>query len=164
MEIEEYNLIFSGRTQSEITFNLQWVKGSKKALEKANRKIYVVKHGERFLYVGEADCTIDTRLRRGFTSYRFFVRNGTKRGGYQGYKWIKLSDSEDRPVLQVYVHVFDEKYHDNREFVQAVEGELVFLIREDTKQWPEFQNEIHFRNNAEAKQFAEAMFEELKTA
>ncbi len=150
--------------QSEITFNLEWVSGLKKALEETNRKLYVIKDGEKFLYVGEANCSIVTRLRRGFTSYRYFSRNGNARGGYQGYKWIKLSDSEVRSALSVYVLVFEKKYDEYRGFVEAVEGELVYLIRKETKQWPLFQNEIHFTNEPGAAKIAEEIFSKLKVA
>ena len=163
MELEKYKLIFSGETQLKITFTLEWVSGPKKAMEQINRKLYVIKQGERFLYVGEANCPIVTRLRRGFNSYRYFVKNGKGRGGYQGYKWIKLSDSEVPPEINVYVLVFEEKHDKFRGFVEAVEGELVYLIRRETLQWPEFQNEIHFNNEKGSGQIAEEVFAKLKT-
>lgn len=159
MEIEEYKLIFTGKTQSEITFTLDSVSESEKARKKENRKVYVIKNGEKFLYVGEAHCSIDTRLKRGFTPYRYFIRNGIKRRGYQGYKWIQLSEARVRPELSVYVIVLEEKYDKFRGFAEAVEGELVYLIRLQTGAWPEFQNEIHFNNNALSIDYAKACFE-----
>ena len=162
MELEKYKLIFSGKTQSEISFNLEWISGTKQAMEQTNRKLYVIKQGEKFLYVGEANCTIVTRLRRGFTSYRYFVKNGIGRGGYQGYKWIKLSDSKLRPELSIYVHVFAEKHANFRGFVEAIEGELVYLIRKETQQWPVFQNEIHFNNESGSREIAEELFAKMK--
>lgn len=162
MEIEEYKLIFSGKTQSEITFNLIALSGSEEARKKANRKVYIIKNGEKFLYVGEAHCSIDTKLKRGFTPYRYYIRNGKKRGGYQGYKWIQLSQDEERPELSLYVIVLEEKYNNIREFAEAVEGELVYLIRFHNGQWPEFQNEIHFNNEEGAKEFAEEIFKKIR--
>lgn len=162
MKIEEYKLIFSGKTQSEITFNLVALSGSEEARKKENRKVYIVKNGEKFLYVGEAHCSIDTKLKRGFTPYRYFIRNGKKRGGYQGYKWIQLSKAKTRPELRVFVIVLDEKYRDFRGFAEAIEGELVYLIRFHTGLWPEFQNEIHFNNDLESQSIAKTLFNSLK--
>lgn len=42
----------------------------------------------------------------------------------------------------------------NREAIEAIEGGLVFLIRQRTGAWPRHQNEIHFTNSAAAKKIA----------
>ncbi len=46
----------------------------------------------------------------------------------------------------VHVFVFVESYDENRKAIEAIEGEIVYLIRHKTNKWPEYQNEIHFSN------------------
>ncbi|MEZ4939196.1 MAG: hypothetical protein R2799_16545 [Crocinitomicaceae bacterium] len=49
---------------------------------------------------------------------------------------------------QVFVITFQQK-EDNRAIIEAIEGELVFLIRSLIGDWPRYQNEIHFYSSRE---------------
>lgn len=118
------------------------------------RKLYLVNHDVKILYVGEANTSIKTRFQRGCTAYNFYKRNNDiARGGYKGYKWLNKEHNSHRN-LTVSVVTFPEKYDNNREFIEAIEGELVYLIRNKFGYWPKFQNEIHFSNCDEAKEIA----------
>lgn len=149
-EVEKYSLLSKPTKSGEASFFLNAELPDKSmALMYSSRLIYIVKDGERFLYVGEAKAELKTRLQRGFVSYRYFKRKGKARNGYKGYKWIKLLDSEDKSVkgkLDLYAILFSSKYDENREVIEAVEGDLVFEIKRRTGSWPLFQNEIHFNN------------------
>lgn len=123
------------------------------ALLKERRKLYLVYQGKEILYVGEAHTSIKTRFQRGCTSFNYFVKNGSSRGGYKGYKWLNKKDNPFRKI-KVLAVVFDTTKDEDRAFVEAVEGELVYLIRNEFGYWPKFQNEIHFSNCDGAKEIA----------
>lgn len=159
---EQFELTIPVSSGGHTTFSLKSI-GNAESLKSERRKIYIVKDDERFLYVGEADTSIKKRFQRSFTSYRFFVKNKKARGGYKGYKWISHYAEKKDHLLTIYVTIFDKVHDANRQFVEAVEGELVFLIRDSTGIWPEFQNEIHFSNNGMAKDIAKQIFENAKT-
>lgn len=118
------------------------------------RKLYIVYHGHEVLYVGEAHTAIKTRFQRGYNAYNYYKRNNDiARNGYKGYKWLN-KDKNPQRNLMVSVVTFTEEYDNNREMIEAIEGELVYLIRNKTGYWPKFQNEIHFSNCDEAKEIA----------
>ena len=123
------------------------------ALLKAKRKLYIVYHGNEILYVGEAHTSIKTRFQRGCTAFNHYTIIGKARGGYKGYKWLDKIDNPQRN-LTVSVVTFPEEYNSNREFIEAIEGELVYLVRNKLGYWPKFQNEIHFSNYDGAKEIA----------
>jgi hypothetical protein len=50
----------------------------------------------------------------------------------------------------------------NCEPIEAIEGELVFLIRQRTGDWPRYQNEIHFTNSAAAKKIAVKIYSKIQ--
>lgn len=112
-------------------------------------KIYVLQAEGKIVYVGYTSQSISNRL-----------RDGLKKAGtfkdYKGYKWKNISP------LKLHIFVFDCTLKGKRcevdipfiDLVEAVEAELVYLVREKTGRWPEFQNEIHF-NNEELKKAKE---------
>ena len=50
-------------------------------------------------------------------------------------------------------------------FVESVEAELVYLVRNKTGKWPKNQNEIHFNNFEieKAKQVAEKIYKVIES-
>lgn len=131
------------------------------ALLKERRKLYVVHIENEIIYVGEAHTSLKKRFQRGCTSYNFFRRNNNvARGGYKGYKWLNKQENLSRN-LNVSVAIFDSEYDEKRNIIEAVEGELVYLIRNKHGYWPKFQNEIHFSNCEEAKEIAEGILEKI---
>ena len=111
-------------------------------------KIYIIQHEERIIYIGYASQPLRTRLRYGLNPGKRMLKNG-----YHGYKWKEL----DKVTVSVWL--FDpfskfqteDKRKAHRLYVEAIEAELVFLFRQKTKRWPDFQHEIHFNNEQSKK-------------
>lgn len=149
--IEQYALSFNDNNKANFELNVLPSSTDTALSNLTCRKIYIVQlsNGD-YWYVGEAHTSIKKRFQRGFTSYRYALRNdGKGRNGYAGYKWIKPG-MELRASTTAKVHVItflDETIH--REFVEAIEGELAFHIRKETGDWPRYQNEIHFYSSRE---------------
>lgn len=101
-------------------------------------KIYVLKVGDELVYIGYTGQGIRARLDGGLRA--------KGENGYHGYKW------QNEKVLDLLVFMFEpftEDADSNDEyklFVEAIEAELVYLVREKTGNWPRCQNEIHFNN------------------
>ncbi len=107
------------------------------------QKLYVLKNRKEIYYVGVTSLLMSSRLRIGYRA------KGEQ--GYHGYKWIgKISKAE------LLVWCFTEA---DRSPAEAVEGELVYLVRNRTGKWPTYQMEIHFHPNAsnKEKQIAETL-------
>tara|TARA_R110002051_G_scaffold256040_3_gene315119 strand:- start:279 stop:785 length:507 start_codon:yes stop_codon:yes gene_type:complete len=103
-------------------------------------KIYILKHKDEIVYVGYASQPIGLRIGQGMRAKGLY--------GYHGYKWRNVDK------LELLVFVAEKTLIGNRAkadlpfiaYAEAVEAELVFLVRDKTGKWPEFQNEIHFNN------------------
>ncbi|MBT9137995.1 MAG: hypothetical protein DDT31_00539 [Syntrophomonadaceae bacterium] len=95
-------------------------------------KLYVVKSGSEVIYVGVTSQSIQSRLRYGLKAQG--------KGGYHGYKWKDLSE------VDILIWHFP---NESRDYVEAVEAELVYLFRKCTGKWPKHQMEIHFHNTSE---------------
>jgi len=107
------------------------------------QKLYVLKNSKELYYVGATSLPMSARLRIGYRA------KGEQ--GYHGYKWIgKISRAE----LLVWCFTKSRRSH-----VEAIEGELVYLIRNRTGKWPKYQMEIHFHSDAsdKEKQVAETL-------
>lgn len=120
---------------------------------KKRPKIYILKDAESIIYVGYAGQPIGTRIWQGLYAQGL--------NGYHGYKW------KQEEQLELSVFVFEEAFCgiDTKDaayksYVEAIEAELVYLIRHKTGQWPKYQHEIHFNNyhGLAAIKCAEAMF------
>lgn len=99
------------------------------------QKLYVLKDGSEIYYVGMTSQPISARLRIGYRA--------KGEHGYHGYKWIgEVSSAE----LLVWCFT-----HDDPAITEAIEGELVYLIRNNTGKWPTYQMEIHFHNATDSE-------------
>ncbi len=127
--------------------------------KKIRRKLYIVSHESDCFYVGETNTSIKERMNRGFRSYNTYAKTGIKKAGYGGYKWISPQNNLQREMV-LHVYTFDDKYDNDREYVEVVEAEFCFLVRQHKKQWPTFQNEIHFNNHKDS-QSAERLAREI---
>jgi len=116
----------------------------------AIEKLYVVKRllGGRseFVYVGRTDSPMRVRMYSGLNArdYR--------------YQW------RDFPRVDLYVCSLAGLPEKDGE---AVEAELVYLIRRNQRRWPSHQNEIHFRHRLgvvrpELKELARNLYARLK--
>jgi len=106
-------------------------------------KIYVVKaDGDAVVYVGYTRQPIANRLRSGFQA--------KGEHGYHGYAW------RDLPEVELLIWCFD---HQQMEAIEAIEAEIVYLIRKNTGQWPAAQTEIHFHcTTTEQRDVAQAIY------
>jgi len=104
--------------------------------EAGKQKLYVLKNSKELYYVGVTSRPMSARLRIGYRA------KGEQ--GYHGYKWIgKIARAE----LLVWCFTKSRRPH-----VEAIEGELVYLIRNRTGKWPKYQMEIHFHPDASDKE------------
>lgn len=105
-------------------------------------KLYVVKNGCDIYYVGITITDIRKRLRGGF------LAKGEH--GYYGYKW------KGQETAEILIWCFPDFV---KEQVESIEGELVYLIRNRTGNWPKYQMEIHFHPDAtdEEKRIAKSI-------
>ena len=94
-------------------------------------KLYVVKQANEVYYVGITRQDIRKRLRYGMST--------KGEHGYSGYKWKHLKE------VELLIWTFP---HSQSEDVEAIEAELVYLIRKKTGKWPQYQMEIHFHHGA----------------
>ncbi len=109
------------------------------------QKLYVLKNDNEIYYVGVTSQSMSSRLRIGYRA------NGEQ--GYHGYKWIgNISKAE------LFVWCFTEG---DRSTAEAIEGELVYLVRNKTGKWPTYQMEIHFHPDASnnENQIAESLLD-----
>lgn len=108
-------------------------------------KLYVVKNNREIYYVGITIQDIRKRLRGGFYA--------KGEHGYYGYKW------KNEETVEMLIWCFPDFV---KEQVEAIEGELVYLIRNRTGNWPAYQMEIHFHPDAtdEEQQIAESILTE----
>ncbi|MBI2604011.1 MAG: hypothetical protein HYW56_00530 [Candidatus Harrisonbacteria bacterium] len=94
-------------------------------------KIYILRRGKEILYVGITKMPLSKRFRYGLTA------SGKK--GYHGYAWKELAKRGESGGIDLFVYLFN-----NAERTEAIEAEVVYLIRNKTGRWPKYQTEIHF--------------------
>lgn len=82
--------------------------------------------------MGITTQNIRNRLWKGF--------NAKGEHGYYGYKW------QNKDTVALLVWSFPNK---TKDYVEAIEEELVYFIREKTGDWPMYQMEIHFHRATE---------------
>ena len=95
-------------------------------------KLYVVSDGKKPIYIGQTRQPIGNRMRSGFKS------DGSH--GYHGYAWRHCGTSA---TIDVWVQEAEE----DPDWIETVEAEVVFLIRQEYGQWPQYQTEIHFHQS-----------------
>ena len=106
-------------------------------------KLYMLKSNQEICYVGITRQPMSSRLWIGYQT--------NSRTGYSGYKWrSKITEGK----LLVWC------FSDTEDNGEAIEGELVYLIRNKTGKWPSYQMEIHFHPDAteKEKQIADLIF------
>jgi len=101
----------------------------KPATSKKLHKLYIIKHLSNIVYIGFTCQSIRTRLQSGLIA--------TGDHGYYGYQWKKLDK------IDLCIVYFPGKSQID---IEALEAELVYLVRKNTGKWPSCQTEIHFHN------------------
>lgn len=114
--------------------------------------LYILKDDKNFIYVGITKQSV--RARFGGSFYAFKNKKAkTYFNGYTGYKWIEEYQKSKKHIDLIVIPLGIDK-----KMSEAIEAEVVYLIRNNTGKWPLFQHEIHFHNNSEAERFAKNIF------
>jgi hypothetical protein len=123
--------------------------GSWGSANKAVPKIYILKYKEKIIYVGITKMPLSNRFRYGLSASGL--------GGYHGYAWKQLAARKESDPINLYIYLFGSE-----EWTEAIEAEIVYLIRYKTGNWPEHQTEIHFHQTTKAeKSMAEKIYKEI---
>ena len=98
------------------------------------------------MYIGTTSQGIRNRFRYGLKAQG--------KGGYHGYKF------KDLDKVNLFIFCFNKC---NVGRVEAIEAEIVYLVRNKTGDWPKYQTEIHFRKATEGeKRMARLIYETVK--
>jgi len=109
-------------------------------------KIYLVKHKSDIIYVGATSQGIQNRLRQGLQA--------SGKGGYYGYGFKELNQ------VDLFVWFFP---NEESKITEAIEAEIVYLIRNKTGKWPRHQTEIHFHKaTKKEKEIADLIYKIVK--
>ncbi len=113
-------------------------------------KIYILRQGKEILYVGITKTPLSNRIGSGLKA--------TGKKGYHDYKWKVLAKKHQSEVIDLFVYLFRDE-----EKTEAIEAEVVYLIRNKTGKWPKYQTEIHFHYNAsiEEKRLAQRIYNQI---
>jgi len=143
---QRYRIKFKDKKIISIELNGQNVKSFKYPVTKNKLpKLYVVKSESNVIYVGVTSQSISKRLKYGLTAQG--------KSGYHGYKWKDLSE------VDILIWCFPQESCSDR--IEAIEAELVYLIRRRIRKWPMYQMEIHFHDASEYEiKAAESIFKE----
>jgi hypothetical protein len=125
-------------------------------------KIYVVSESKNIIYIGMTMQRISERFAQSFRAYNTKFKTGKcVPGGDSGYKWISKHKGKKSNLD---LDIFSFSQIDDRKFIEAIEAEMAFVVRQDTGKWPECQNEIHFNNDyGNANKIAYGILEFIKT-
>lgn len=125
---------------------LKPIKSFPSSLNQNTFKLYIITVKEKIVYVGVTKRAIRSRLYTGLKA--------DGKHGYHGYKWKISSEGK--------IHLIALSHLDKNQ-MENIEAEFVYLVRQKSGRWPLFQNEIHFNNlYPKGKEFAELIYQELK--
>lgn len=112
-------------------------------------KIYILKYNKEIIYVGITTTRLSTRFGSGLSA--------SGKRGYHGYAWKQLGIKKESDPIDLFVYFFE-----NKERTEAIEAEIVYLVRHKTGKWPKYQTEIHFHQaNTKEKNIAKEIFTEI---
>ena len=111
-----------------------------KELKAKSPKIYLISKSKKILYVGITKQSIITRLRIGERAYK------KPQNGYSGYKWLK-----ENAIYDLSIVLFGDIIEDANLYLETIEAEIAYLVRNIEGQWPGYQNEIHFHESNKAQ-------------
>ncbi len=134
---------------SHIKQHGDYKKGSWGLANKKLPKIYILRKSKEILYVGITKMPLSNRFRYGLTA--------SGKNGYYGYAWKALAKKVQSETIDLFVYVFN-----NKERTEAIEAEVVYLIRNKIGQWPTYQTEIHFHEaDAGEKRIAQKIYNQI---
>jgi len=120
-------------------------------LESGQAKIFIIKSGNEYLYVGYASGSMFTRLSKGLADSL-------------GKAYVKEGEFES-DELDLFVFEFsllaDYSKTETRNHYQSIQSELIYLIKSQTGNWPTLQKQLNVSNDnqEEAREVAEEIFE-----
>jgi hypothetical protein len=130
------------------------------ANKKKSHKIYILRLESEIIYVGITTQPLINRFRSGLSAIG--------KNGFYGYAWKALSVKGGSKEIDLFVYNFsDEKmnYKEIKDATEAMEAEIVFLIRSERKHWPKYQTEIHFHQaNSEEVSIAKQIYDEVSVS
>ncbi|MBO3098289.1 hypothetical protein [Gelidibacter pelagius] len=120
-------------------------------------KLYVISVANEIVYIGFTFQSIATRLNSGLKA--------KENNRAIGYKWKHIQEELELTVF-VFQNLFGKGAEENKfvcQHLEAVESELVYLIRNKTGKWPRFQNDlqIHYESYKTAKEKALKIYNEI---
>ena len=129
-----YSLCFSSEELTCVYSKKGSTKFSAPVTRGKSAKIYVVSDGNEPVYVGATISPIQSRLSRGF-------KHNPEKKRY-AYKWRHLGQA----TISIWMLCLEDKSV-QKEHMETIEGEVVYLFRTMSCQWPKYQNEIHFHES-----------------
>jgi hypothetical protein len=141
----------AGRPPRPLSPNSESTRRFVASAERPGHKIYIVKVGRKFHYIGMTKQALGDRMKQGFYG------NGKRK---YLYMWRHL------PKAEIFVWRAGQRWW---RAIETIEAELVFFVRRDFNRWPEHQVEIHFHNPEArgvqgARRTAKRLYAELKGA
>jgi len=116
---------------------------------KKGPKIYILKINKEIAYIGITRQPLSNRFRYGLSA--------TGENGYHGYAWKELANSGESEPIDLFIYRFDDEKR-----TEAIEAEIVYLVRNKTGKWPKYQTEIHFHQaNAEEINTAKQIYKQI---
>lgn len=123
------------------------------SLESVQSKIFVIKSGFEYTYVGYASDSILTRLSQGLTDSlgKYFVKEG------------EFESNELDLFIFEFPLLIDYTKTKARNYYQSIQSELVYLIKSETGKWPTLQRQINTSNDnqGQAKEVALEMLKKM---
>ncbi len=117
----------------------EYKEGNWGLVNKKTPKIYILRYGGEIIYAGITKMPLSSRFWYGLAA------SGKK--GYHGYAWKQLARNGESKMIDLFVYLFKDK-----ERTEVIEAEIVYLIRNKTGKWPQYQTEIHFHHDANKKE------------
>lgn len=129
----------------------RWYEANNESLS----KIYILKLGTDIIYIGITKSKLSNRFRYGLAAIGA--------NGYHGYKWKELASKGESSDIDLFVYLF--KNNEKNENIEAIEGEIAYLVRNKKGDWPKYQTEIHFHpKSAKEVKIAEKIYNQVSTA
>ena len=130
-----YSLKVKADHSYELKRNNERCTFAKPATIRGISKLYTISQGSHLYYVGIARAPMSSRINSGLKS--------SGKNGYHGYKWKHIRSTMDLRVWTI------SKNNKLIEFsvMEAIEAEVAYMCRQESKQWPRHQQEIHFHQS-----------------
>ena len=126
-----YHLAFTRKKITSVKSDDGKIGFSAPVTKEKEPKLYVILHKQQPVYVGQTISPIKARLSSG-------LKKDSKK--LNSYQWRVLGEA----TIDIWMlGGIDKKTR------ETIEGEVVFLIRQRSGQWPKYQMEIHFHQSDE---------------